>query len=58
MNWLMEMFSEFSDKVMGEQDAYENDRKSRPDEGTEFVPRSAPVSSKKRAADKYPDLDW
>ena len=35
MNWLMEMFSEFSDKVMGESDAHERGRKSRLKEARE-----------------------
>lgn len=60
MNWLMEMFSEFSDKVMGDQDDHEGNRKSRRKEGGEFSRHSAPVSPKKkqRAADRFPDLDW
>ena len=60
MNWLMEMFSEFSDKVMGDQDDYEGNRKSRRKDRGEFSRHSPPVSpkKKKRAADRFPDLDW
>tara|TARA_Y100001947_G_C10337963_1_gene303911 strand:+ start:897 stop:1148 length:252 start_codon:yes stop_codon:yes gene_type:complete len=64
MNWLMEMFSEFSDKVMGENEPFEERRKSHRQEGRKFArppeppPHHAKKNKKQRAADRFADFDW
>lgn len=59
MNWLLNMFSEFSEAVMGDGDAFErerrNDRKKQ---------RGAPTSRKRdprlkeKRGDRISDWDW
>ena len=59
MNWLMEMLSEFSDKVMGESDVHERGQKSRLKKAREraYHPKT-PQREKKRGANRFHDLDW
>ena len=59
MNWLINMFSEFSETVMGDSEAFERDRKSHRKKDRELsydLKRGS--RPKRRSRDTISDWDW